>query len=766
MIKANQTGSKKHALWEKRLARLGLACAVGWVACGEKLCAQLPIGSWRSYATYGRVDQVVRIGGVLLARSPYGLLRVEVSSQNSQSVTAVDGLHTAEITALGVAGRRFLVGYIDGQVDVFSDDKREIIGLDDLQKSSFSLSKEIYTFHATPRRIYVGGTFGMLLFGTENLSLLNTYTELGTLGESTSVKQIAVLGDTLFLASSEGFIHGYHQDEDALLDPASWKRPPSGRGAKQAVAVFQGSVYGLSTGAEETSLLRYREGVWEEVFSLDVPLTWLRTLAQGLLMGSRGADLYVYRGANAEGATRQPLPADLLQLRDALWVDEALYVCDAAQGLVLVSAGNTSRSLGARIPAPASPMGLRARGSSVYAFASATALSVMTSGQSHRLFSWQGHRGWAEEEGAPHNVVDVLEQPSMHQGVVVASYTKGVFLKSAEGYQSLGTPPEALGGEEAKPALSIAAASNSRLVVGLQRGGVLAYDLQARQWERIVSVSNTAAAGMFSHLLPDQFAALIWGIRLVEGRPELVAFSTGEAGNMQRMRFPFPISRIHALALGASQRLWIATNRGLFYIPSAGRVLSDPNLSTTTPQRFRVQGQVALEEEVIMDMLLDGAGRLWCVSLDKVFVIDPSKDFLEERFLPTNSPLIRDLSLNSLALTSEGTFFFGSQAGIHAYQSRSSIPTRDYQAVKIFPNPVSADFVGEVAIRGLRPASQVRITTLSGLLVRALIVRGGTAVWDVRDARGARVPQGVYMVHVLDEDDLSEHFAGKIAVLR
>ncbi|MEO0473920.1 MAG: Por secretion system protein, partial [Bacteroidota bacterium] len=99
-----------------------------------------------------------------------------------------------------------------------------------------------------------------------------------------------------------------------------------------------------------------------------------------------------------------------------------------------------------------------------------------------------------------------------------------------------------------------------------------------------------------------------------------------------------------------------------------------------------------------------------------------------------------------------GEVFFGTTAGIISYQGDATIGASNCEDVLVFPNPVFTDFDGLINIRGTAAESTVKITTVSGLLVREVESQGGTATWDGRDVYGNKVRSGVYLALIANKN--------------
>ena len=72
-----------------------------------------------------------------------------------------------------------------------------------------------------------------------------------------------------------------------------------------------------------------------------------------------------------------------------------------------------------------------------------------------------------------------------------------------------------------------------------------------------------------------------------------------------------------------------------------------------------------------------------------------------------------------------------------------------------FPNPVTPDYEGPIAIRGLANNANVKITDISGTLIFETTALGGQAIWDGRDYNGRKASTGVYLVFSTSDNLIS-----------
>ena len=86
----------------------------------------------------------------------------------------------------------------------------------------------------------------------------------------------------------------------------------------------------------------------------------------------------------------------------------------------------------------------------------------------------------------------------------------------------------------------------------------------------------------------------------------------------------------------------------------------------------------------------------------------------------------------------------------------------------VYPNPVAGDYDGPIAITSSYKDVEVKITTVSGRLVRALSALGGQAIWDGKDYNGVSAASGVYLVFSASENisASADAYVTKILIVR
>ncbi len=206
--------------------------------------------------------------------------------------------------------------------------------------------------------------------------------------------------------------------------------------------------------------------------------------------------------------------------------------------------------------------------------------------------------------------------------------------------------------------------------------------------------------------------------------------------------------------------IWVGTNEGVAVFTNINNVLSGA-VDAILPI---FENRQLLRDEILTAIKIDAGNRKWIGTNSGVWLFDEAADRQLLNFNIDNSPLpsnqILDIEINEKS----GEVFFATPEGIISYRSDATEALEKHTEVKIFPNPVTYDFVGTIGISGLANNAKVKITDSSGKLIWDTRSEGGTATWNAQDYNGRRATMGIYFVFSAT-DDGEESFVGKIAVI-
>ena len=209
----------------------------------------------------------------------------------------------------------------------------------------------------------------------------------------------------------------------------------------------------------------------------------------------------------------------------------------------------------------------------------------------------------------------------------------------------------------------------------------------------------------------------------------------------------------------------VSLMHGIGDVPQFDEVMSnrieDGNVNATRPI---YDNRFLLRDENITAMAVDGGNRKWIGSENGVWLFDPLGEKLVYNFTTDNSPLLSN-RIQCIGINpTSGEVFFGTEKGLASFRSDATAGNLNFENVKIFPNPVTSEFNGLVAIEGLSTDSTIKITDVAGRLVWQAMANGGTASWNIRDANGKRVETGIYLVFSTSAGGADKN-VGKIAIV-
>ena len=231
-----------------------------------------------------------------------------------------------------------------------------------------------------------------------------------------------------------------------------------------------------------------------------------------------------------------------------------------------------------------------------------------------------------------------------------------------------------------------------------------------------------------------------------------------------------PSQLVTALTEDRRGRLWAGTDKGLAYLPNSSVIAQDAVTGfvwpTTRPAADGTRGYVLLGLRV-RALAVDASDALWVGTDEGLLRIEDGGDgfTVTTRFTTANSPLPAN-GVTALAVSpTTGHVFAGTEAGLAVFEG-APVPTAAApEPLTVYPNPLrlSSGAAERVTVRTLVADTDVRILAPDGRLVRRLSGRGGSLDWDARDEHGDLVPSGVYLVVAVGGGGTA---TGRVAVLR
>ena len=232
----------------------------------------------------------------------------------------------------------------------------------------------------------------------------------------------------------------------------------------------------------------------------------------------------------------------------------------------------------------------------------------------------------------------------------------------------------------------------------------------------------------------------------------------------------YDIYQLYDIAEDRDGKIWVGTNIGVFVIDNPVTFFNDGIFKQIKIPRNDGTGlaDYFMSGVYIKDIEVDGANRKWIgTNSNGLYLVSADGQETIHHFTAENSPLPSDC-IESIAINNEtGEVFIGTDKGMACYRSDATAPVAslDKGSVYAYPNPVRADYSGNISIVGLTYGCNVKIVDAAGFLVNEGESNGGMYSWNGRNTRGEKVASGVYYVLTYDSDG-NEGVATKILITR
>lgn len=232
----------------------------------------------------------------------------------------------------------------------------------------------------------------------------------------------------------------------------------------------------------------------------------------------------------------------------------------------------------------------------------------------------------------------------------------------------------------------------------------------------------------------------------------------------------YDIYQLYDIAEDKDGAIWVGTNIGVFVIDNPEKFFKDGIFKQIKIARNDGTGlaDYFMSGVYIKDIEVDGANRKWIgTNSNGLYLVSADGQETICHFTTENSPLpsdcIESIAINNLT----GEVFVGTDMGIACYRSdaTAAAPSLDKNSIHVYPNPVRADYGGNISVVGLTHDCVVKIVDAAGYLVNEGVSNGGLYSWNGRNACGEKVASGVYHVLTYDSNG-NEGVATKILITR
>ncbi|MEM6805272.1 MAG: two-component regulator propeller domain-containing protein, partial [Bacteroidota bacterium] len=721
--------------------------------------------------------------GIVYAITRGGMFSYDIANQESQVFSTIEGLSGIRPTSIFYHrdADRIFVGYADGMVDVFRE-AGEFQYFTDIQRNSFFTQKRINAFAGRNDKLYIATEFGLVIYDLNNGLPETDVAQFADLPSQINVIGVSVLEDRIWVLLEDFGLYSAPIDFPNLKDPSIW-RDEEGRdglaiGANLLQLEANSQVMILRT---PSSLLIRENGQWG-------PYAPSNEKVDGFRISEEAVSVWRITRSSFFGfdGSRRDFFSDGQQVTNAHFVSDGKYiVCTNGQG-VLAFLDGEKNSISPTGPATNDCIRVAVGNGEIYVAPKGYNQSFNTDPNRLGVYYYTPESGWERLSGEG-GQLDPTVSTSFARGIydyssgraVMASWGSGL-VELKNGIQENFYNCDNAGLSVIAPPCDISKLDNAR-VSGMD------YDFNGNLWvsldfsqiplmvkspegEWFTANANRipTSSDHFVDMIVDDFGSK-WIINEDQGvliyNDNQTPLEVGDDWSLSLKsginQGDLPSNSVTSLAKDQDGFIWVGTTQGVvvFFDPFS---ISQRQIVDARPPVF--ERRPLLGEATINGIAVDGGNRKWLATNDGVFLVSEDGDELIHTFTEENSPLLSNVVNDVEVDQMTGEVYFATANGLISFQGDATAGSRVCEDVFVFPNPAFTDGEGGVTIRGSGAESIVKITTVSGLLVRELNSQGGTTVWDLRDARGEMVRSGIYLALIAD-DNGDNPCIGKFAVI-
>lgn len=768
---------------------------------------------WTDHFSYAQPRHICVANGRTLVANKAAVFFRNPDDGRLLKVSKVNALSSTDISAFASDGNNCLIGYADGQIDIFDPVKQTTISLPDLYNAGSKYPiKDIYAFASDNEAWYVGFSGGVLQVDRRKAEVRSLWP---IVKGGMPVNALSVLEGRLVAATDEG-LYVARLGAQPLEGFDQWQRLPitdeaTGHDLPATLIAAQGGELLVATPQKIFNTDTVPAGLCRVVLPDDYPGGKLEPTIEaiGEAAGLRAIKPAPKALANIGFVLVYPNRVVLLDtynqnsrrlldnygdLYDAVaFTDGSLAVANAAGGLLTIEAnGARTEVLPNGPPANEGQTDVKADGGDVY---------LPITGIGMRAGCFDGHR-WINSSLPTQWYANLLAvNPLRHGDVFISSRWSSLFhfvdkqlcdqaddcwFRAANTGGAICTKnTNAITFDnEGNLIVLLGRADDKCLVVRDAQGnwanfGYGSLNRQVDPIQQVVCTANNNLWLMSSNTLymmifnlngtptdPGDDRYVTTG-NTVYNEPQYVgSFDWMDSETGERVG-----TKPQSAAEDANGDVWLVTSGGVLVCRNNRTLLDDggPIFNRIIIPRNDGSGlaDYLLDGLNVTCIVVDGANRKWLgTQSNGVYLVSPDGMQMLQHFTTANSPMPSN-NVVALTLTDAGELFISTISGLVSYQTDASTSADklDNDNLKIYPNPVEPNMgIDFVDIEGLLDGAHVMVADISGHAVYRGEAIGGKARWDLRRFGGRRVAPGVYMVLATGPEGGKTRAMGKILV--
>jgi len=731
--------------------------------------------TWSDYSSYNSIKKIILADGLVYGNAEHGLISLNTDNQSVERVSKVNYLSDVSIADIDYSKSLDLlvIGYSNGNIDLLRNNT--VFNIQDLKRTSQITNRTIYGVHVTDSVAFISFGSGILKLNLLKSEVEETFS-IGTNTNPIEVYCTAVKDDTIFAATSEG-VHFSTLSNPLIKFPSAWSKKTGiihPNDPYQTIVNFNGAIlFPKRTLTFKNDTLYQLAGKTSVVipFKSNDDLNGLSVTGDKIVI-SHSYSIGVYdQNFNLISNyydyfidTKAPAP-NFAVLDD----QNTLWVADKKQGIAKsINVFNTA------LFKPTCPEGSGNR-------------SLATNGE--KLYVARGEKGnnwfrtftpagiyiyedydWTSKNQINEPVFDTISDivcvavdPTNSKRLIVGSLGHGIFefeddifkkryisenstLEYIDGFGTGVTHVDFDNGGNLFVSTSI---TENLLNVQDPDGNWASFVNSSVNGEKPTALEITSGGQAWLGIQAIGIMVVDYNNTATDVTDDQVKILTSSVGNGN-----LPGSEINTIAEDKNGEVWIGSNKGLRVVYNPSNVFLDGGVDAE--EILIKQGlyfQILLETEAITVIEIDGGNNKWIGTENSgVFLMSP--DGTEEiyHFTESNSPLWSNTIHSIKVNETTGEVFIGTDKGLISFKGSETEPASSLSGIYAYPNPVTPNYEGDIAITGLVRGTEIRIADVAGNIVHKTTSTGGQVIWDRSTLQENKVNTGVYIIYASSLD--------------
>lgn len=747
------------------------------------------IGEWTSYLPYQSGVRVTQSEHKIYYGTEWSILKIDKEDFSSERISKVNGLSDIGIQeiAYDLNQDQLIITYSNSNIDIVREG--QIINLPNIKlNTDLTSNKSINDIFISEQMIYLSTGFGLVTILSDNLLFgSTTFTDI-------PVQDAVVYDNQVFIATNEGIYFAPTNGSQNLIDFSLWQLMDERFGlspfySSSGVAIYNDKLYIIA----DDVLYSWDGNQMEEQYtppSSNISLGFLSSEGEKLMIGVLGSDgrgdVFFFDGANfsKSGNGCNDFVQDAIQDQyGRIWYADRFGGFRTAEGYT-----SECQRLSFDSPFSHEVSQIAINDDEVF-IASGGIRDNYDYNFTRSGFYTLDEEGWTNInqdnssfilENDLQNFLTIKTHPSRDE-VFIGTYWGGLLrfnpisdeyiLYNDTNSSLLGTT----GDIQRERVTGLLFDNEENLwITSFGSPRPLAIFSQDEQWinfslganKNLIDVAQDEFGYLWIPAFGNNGGCYIYdpGSDLLSSSDDRIRFLSTSTSNLTS-------NTVNTVSVDLEGAVWLGTGEG----PVVFDCGSDPfEFDNCSGDRIKViQDSIVaflLADQDILTIEIDGGNQKWFGTRNGLFVLSPDGEEEIYRFTEDNSPLF-DNRIRDIAFDKEsGEMYIGTDKGLQSFKTPSTEGKSFHQKseVLVYPNPVTPNYDGPIAIKGLVRDALVKITDLNGNLVTEVRALGGQAIWDGNDSIGKKVKSGVYLIFSTDDNafDSPDSFVTKIMVIR